>query len=104
MPDNFNNRVATAASIISSGERPTRRFDSCFEMYDGDAVALALLLRTQKRPGTALARNLWRYLERSSIEALEAKHNPDGVTDLRALSAGMVARARARFAAGDAAR
>lgn len=67
-PDDFAGRVAFAARVISSGDRTSRRFDGCFEMNDGDAVAVALFRRTRARPDTALARNIWRYLDRQSVQ------------------------------------
>lgn len=66
--DNFHGRVNLAASYISAGRQSTRTFDSCFEMYDGAAVAQALYRRTIKNPNTRLAQNIWRYLARETIE------------------------------------
>ena len=68
-PDNFSGRVSLAALVISRGGEQTRSFDTCFEMYDGDAVATALYRRVQQNPHGDLAKNLWRYLGRQSVEA-----------------------------------
>jgi len=51
-----------AARVISSGRPTTRAFDSCFEWYGATAVAIALYRRTQKRPDTKLAKNLFKYI------------------------------------------
>lgn len=68
--DGFKDRVNLAAAYISAGRNTSRTFDSCFEMFDGDAVCLALLRRIQKRPDSKLAANIWRYLARVSVEPL----------------------------------
>lgn len=73
-PDNFAGRVEFAAKYISSGAETNRRFDGCFEMNDGDAVALAILQRVMKRPNTKLAANIWQYLSRESVEPLAIKY------------------------------
>lgn len=65
--NDFNARVNFAASYISGGKRTSRRFDSCFENNDGDAVVTALYRRTRERPGTKLAANLFNYLCRESV-------------------------------------
>ena len=69
-PENFAGRVNLAALVISQGGRTSRSFDNCFENYDGDAVATALYRRAQKNPDSDLARNLWRYIARDSVEPL----------------------------------
>lgn len=73
-PDAYAARVKFAASYISQGRESTRAFDTCFEMYDGTAVALALYRRAKARPETKLAKNLWRYLAREDLEACAAEH------------------------------
>lgn len=75
----FSRRVTAAAAYIGGGRRTSRAFDSCFEMHDGDAVAVALMRRAEARPGTKLAANLWRYLSRSTVEAAAARQ-PAGMT------------------------
>ena len=67
-PENFAGRVNLAALYISQGRRSSRGFDNCFENYDGDAVATALYRRAQKAPDGDLARNLWRYLSKGTVE------------------------------------
>lgn len=66
-PENFRGRVNYAAKVIASGHRPTRAFDNCFENYDGDEVATAILRRSRRN--ARLAANLQRYLSLTSIEA-----------------------------------
>jgi hypothetical protein len=66
-PANFRGRVNYAAQVIAYGRRPTRAFDNCFENYDGDEVATAILRRSKKN--ARLAANLQRYLSLASIEA-----------------------------------
>lgn len=66
-PENFRGRVNYAAKVIAYGHRPTRAFDNCFENYDGDEVATAILRRSRKN--ARLASNLQRYLSLASIEA-----------------------------------
>jgi hypothetical protein len=66
-PENFRGRVNYAAKVIAYGRRPTRAFDNCFENYDGDEVATAILRRSRKNP--RLAANLRRYLSLVSVEA-----------------------------------
>lgn len=43
-------------------------------MGDGTAVALALYCRTQDRPNTRLARNIWDYLHRPTVEREAAEY------------------------------
>jgi hypothetical protein len=95
-PENFHGRVNFAALIISQGRPTSRGFDGCFENHDGDAVATALYRRAQARPESALARNLWRYLGRESVEAvaLDNAHR----TNLAAWSRELRARAARQFA------
>ncbi len=59
-PESFAARVNFAAKVIASGANTTRRFDTCFEMFDGDAVCVALYRRSLKNP--KLAANLHRYI------------------------------------------
>jgi hypothetical protein len=67
-PDDFKARVDFAASVVSKGGSTSRRFDSTCEMNDGDAVVVALFRRVQARPDTALARNIWRYLHKETVQ------------------------------------
>lgn len=66
--EDFSARVNFAAAYIGAGTATTRRFDSCFENDDGDAVVTALYRRAQLRPLGRLAANLWRYVARDSAE------------------------------------
>lgn len=63
-PENFVGRVDYVASIISRGEGTGRGFDGCFENYDGDAVAAALVRRAEKNQ--RLHANIFRYIDRQS--------------------------------------
>lgn len=94
--ENFAGRVALAASYISAERDSNRTFDTCFEMDDGDAVALALYRRTLKRPDTALARNIWKYLSRESVERVAIKYASE--TNLADLAARIRETKRAAFA------
>ena len=75
----FRARVEKAAAWIGTGRPTSRAFDSCFEMWDGDAVCVALLERAQRRPDTKLAANLWRYLARHHVEKV-ASERPRGLS------------------------
>jgi hypothetical protein len=46
-PEAFKERVDYAAACLVRGTK-SRRFDTCFEMYDGDAVVTALVRRAWK--------------------------------------------------------
>lgn len=69
--DNFAARVDYARDVIARGARTSRRFDSCFEQYDGDEVAVALLRRARAHPESRLAKGLWRYLDRLTVECAD---------------------------------
>lgn len=88
-PENFAGRVALAASYIGAGREGTRTFDTCFEMNDGDAVAVALYRRVQANPDTKLAANIWRYLGRESVEETAARYADIRTADLPNLAAEM---------------
>jgi hypothetical protein len=75
----FSARVNLAAAYISAGRQTSRAFDSCFEMGDGDAVAVSLKWRADKRPTSKMARNLWRYICRGTVDAALSRM-PEGVT------------------------
>lgn len=72
-PKNFRGRVNYAAKVIAYGHRPTRAFDNCFENYDGDKVATAVVRRSRKN--ARLAANLQRYLSLATINAAERLAN-----------------------------
>ena len=66
-PQAFHERVNHAARCLLSGATHSRHFDTCFEMYDGDAVAVALSRRATKHP--ALAEALERTMHVSTNSA-----------------------------------
>ena len=74
--DAFWYRVNFACAVIARNGAMTRNFDTCFEMYDGDAVAAAVVRRAMASPTGRLARNVIpRYLGPRAIESYEAtKH------------------------------
>lgn len=55
-PDNFSGRVAYAKQCLKRSLKPGRSwpqgraFDTCFEMWDGDAVVTALVRKAQHDP------------------------------------------------------
>ena len=53
-PEAFRARVNYAAKCLMRGIQ-SRRFDTCFEMNDGDAVIVALLRRAAKNPALKAA-------------------------------------------------
>lgn len=59
-PDNFAGRVNYAAAVIANKRTPTRSFDNCFENYDGDAVAAALMRRAERNQ--RLRENMPKYI------------------------------------------
>ena len=65
-PQSFEGRVRYAADLIASGARPCRAFDSCFENYDGDAVAAALIRQAASNPD--LGKSLGRYINRARAQ------------------------------------
>jgi hypothetical protein len=69
-PENYAGRVSLAAFYISQRRESSRAFDTCFEMYDGDAVAVALWRRAQAKPNSDLAGFLRCYLNMADIEKL----------------------------------
>lgn len=64
---NQKERAEYAARYISSGRETDRSFDSCFEMCDGDAVAVALYERVLIQPKTKLAKNIFKYLCKHAV-------------------------------------
>lgn len=73
-PENFAGRVSLAAFYISQRRESSRAFDTCFEMYDGDAVAVALFRRAQKNPRSDLAGFLECYLNLTDTEKLATEN------------------------------
>lgn len=80
-PDNFIGRVNYAAAAISAGRRPTRSFDNCFENWDGDAVAAALMRRAEKNE--KLREKLPRYI---NIDMATKSHADYAGRDLKKVS------------------
>lgn len=70
-PENFRGRVAYAAQVIAHGGVNTRAFDSCFEIDDGDEVAVAILRRARKNP--KLAANFAKYLDLTLAEECDRR-------------------------------
>lgn len=72
--DNFAGRVNYAATVISRKGGHTRHFDTCFEMYDGMEVAVAVYRRSLRNP--KLAANIWTYLGKEMVmrNVEELKH------------------------------
>jgi hypothetical protein len=100
--DGFNRRLQFAASFISLGRPTTRTFDSCFENFDGDVIALALYLRSLKRPDTQMARNLWKYIgTKEQIIALADKYPARTKHELNKLSETFMPRNQKPAAASD---
>ena len=63
----LDERVNYAARVIREGRNTSRKFNSCFEMGDGDLVLAALVARADKSKGK-LADNLANYIANSSRE------------------------------------
>jgi hypothetical protein len=82
--ENFAGRVNYAASIISRGKGTGRAFDGCFENYDGDAGAAALMRRAEKNE--RLRSYLFRSInQQSATEAYERYNGRDLVEVAREL-------------------
>jgi hypothetical protein len=63
----FSKRVAFAAKHMLAGNKSTRAFDSCFESWDGDAVAAAIYSETLKNEN--LSAVAWRLLSIHSAKS-----------------------------------
>lgn len=70
-PENFSGRVNYACQVIARNGTATRSFDNCFENYDGDEVAVAVLRRSQNNP--AIAKNIDKFLkiDQAAIDRLK---------------------------------
>lgn len=68
----FETRVSYAAACIVKGCTNGRTFDTCFEMYDGDYVAEALMRRAAKNP--RLAEALERTMRLSQNKTWQDSH------------------------------
>lgn len=97
--EGFKKRVNFAANYISAGRKTTRTFDSCFENYDGDAVATALVRRAQAKPNGKLAKNLWRYISKETVEPVVAKYTHIPTKSLPYLAEGIALGKAMSFAA-----
>lgn len=73
----LQDRISYAANTIHKGRPTSRRFDSCFEEGDGDAVVAALVKRAETNP--KLKENLPRYIAQTSID----KHSPRQLAEER---------------------
>lgn len=76
-PKQQSYRVDFACSVILSGREITRKFDTCFEMGDGDEVCARIYRRALKNPRLMAA--LPKYLRVESCREQCAKHFPDMV-------------------------
>jgi hypothetical protein len=101
-PENFAGRVNYAAKVIAEGRNTSRAFDNCFENYDGDEVAAALVRRAEKNP--RLAANLFRYINRdTATAAAERLKGKNLAQEARATRARRRAESEAYFAEHSAA-
>lgn len=75
-PEGFAARVNLACKYIAERRTATRTFATCFEMSDGDAVAVAVYRRSRKSP--KIRANIWRYLGRDTVipTAYAHRHTP----------------------------
>lgn len=94
--DNYAYRVAFACRVIADKRETTRNFDNCFEMSDGDAVAVAVYRRSRKNP--RIRANLFRYLSRCSVVPLAFKERRRSTSQLKAWAAEQRREANARYA------
>lgn len=81
--NNFIGRVNYAASVISRKGGNTRHFDTCFEMYDGDAVAAALYRRSLKNERLAI--NMPRYVNMDLVLQNYTEHKGKNLTKVAAV-------------------
>jgi len=93
----YQARVNYAALCIMRGTR-SRAFDSCFEMFDGDAVVTALVRRASKNPKLhdAIARD-WGGVFPALWEDTARKYEATPTRQLAALAAQLRAEGQARF-------
>ena len=93
----FHERVGHAYRCILSGAIHSRHFDTCFEMWDADAVAVALSRRAETNPVFADA--LERTMHVSTNSAWQDSLSVYGdVRNLAALSRQLIQEAQARVA------
>jgi hypothetical protein len=80
MFDNFKGRVDYVAAVMSRRGNTSRRFDGCFEMYDGSAVLAAIVKRSWKNE--RLREVLRKYFCQYALQ--EAQTNAEECEDLDA--------------------
>ena len=83
-PDAFYERVNYAIRCILMGRTGTRGYDTCFEMYDGELVAVAVYRHAQANP--ALLERLWRGLGQASTLAAVTQYASCADQDLPRLA------------------
>lgn len=84
-PKSFQQRVNYAAQCILNQQTRSREFDSCFEMFDGDLVAAAIVRRCEVDDVLRAALANWQSHGRSSeipAEWLEAAAKYKDVSNL----------------------
>lgn len=83
-PEAFSARVNYAAACFMRGTS-SRSFDTCFEMWDGDAVVVALVRRASKNEKlyAAIAR---RWRDGFPAQWTETANQYAGIRDLSALA------------------
>ncbi len=84
--DDFQYRVNYAAKCIMTGTK-SRRSNSCYEMWDGDIVVVALVRRARNNP------KLWQAIVKDWGQTfpqhwldLETKHRDTATRDLKILA------------------
>ncbi|MCK6625533.1 MAG: hypothetical protein L6R45_10200 [Anaerolineae bacterium] len=94
--NDFAARVKYAAAYISDWPGyGTRGFDDCFEMFDGDAVAVAIYRRSLKNE--RLAANIWKALAQDSIMGQVEKYKDVPTRKLPELAARLRQKAHERI-------
>ena len=91
--ENFAGRVNYAVTVITRKGGLTRHFDTCFEMWDGVEVAVAVYRRSLTNP--KLAANIWTYLARDIVMGNVEELKDVATRDLPARAAESRARSKA---------
>lgn len=94
--EGFAARVSLACKYISERRTATRTFDTCFEMNDGDAVAVAVYRRSKTNP--KIRANLWRYLCRHTAITTAFAHRRVATKNLPVIARQQRAASEAAFA------
>jgi hypothetical protein len=84
-PQSFQARVNYAIDIIVRKAPACRTFDACFENWDGDVVAAAILRRAEHDP--VLAENYGLYLSRKLGEQAALRFAIHSDEDLKRVAA-----------------